>query len=164
MKASIQHSVYGEITYDESFWTGRKNILVNKNPLQKLDKTTFVLPKEGGGFETVKIKGNFMIGAKATIGSETLTLMPTIKWYEIVLTVLIFLFNVVWANVPQLVLLMPLVGGFIGGFASAFIAFLGLFVMRLLKQVYWKLLVFVGFFGASILICWGIAMMILMMT
>ena len=41
MKAVINNSKLGNITYEESFWTGSKSIIVNGKLLKKKDKDVY---------------------------------------------------------------------------------------------------------------------------
>ena len=43
MKSVIAHPVYGEIVYEESFWTGKKSIKIDGNQLIKLGKKVFFI-------------------------------------------------------------------------------------------------------------------------
>ncbi len=40
MKTTIVKD-FGELTYEESFWTGKKKLSLNGKVLEKIDKTTF---------------------------------------------------------------------------------------------------------------------------
>ena len=41
MKTVVQNDKLGEVTYEESFWTGKKNIKVNSEYLTKVSKKCF---------------------------------------------------------------------------------------------------------------------------
>ena len=41
MRNITKHEVYGEIIYDESFWTGKKEVYINGVKLAKVDKKTY---------------------------------------------------------------------------------------------------------------------------
>jgi hypothetical protein len=43
MKITIQHTTYGEIIYEESIWTGKKELTVNGVKAQKTSKKTFIV-------------------------------------------------------------------------------------------------------------------------
>ena len=43
MKTAVNDEQYGEILYEESFWTGSKQLTVNGEKLEKLSKNTFSL-------------------------------------------------------------------------------------------------------------------------
>lgn len=160
MKTVLQNEKYGEIVYEESAWSGKKSISINGVILQKKDKTTFeyVTDEE---IETVIVKGNSMSGAKLSIGGQTIQVIAPPKWYEVALSVLIFAFILVWGNVPQLCLIFPLVGGAIGGFISGMFAVLNFMIMRKLEKPYFKILIFIAFMAATILVCYLIALLII---
>ena len=81
MKKIIKHEVYGEIVYEENFWTGKKSVTIDGIPLEKISKKEFKL-QDGN---TVSIEGGFLQGSNLNIKGESLMLTPKIKWYEIVL-------------------------------------------------------------------------------
>lgn len=147
----------GEIVTQESFWTGKKDIAINGVPLEKVGKNEYVYTKDGNKFAATT-RGNFLSGVTLTIGAKTIKLCSGPTWYEIALSVLIFAFILVWGNIPQAVAIMPLVGGAIGGFVSALFAMLNLICMKSVKNVGLKLLIFVLFFGATLLVCWLIGL------
>ena len=93
MKNTLIHPTLGEIAYEENFWTGSKKLFVGGEQLQKLGKSSFQLP-DG---TKVYVGGNFLVGVKATIlGGETIQLVPSIKWYEVLLTIIPFVLVLIW--------------------------------------------------------------------
>lgn len=74
MKQTIINEVLGEIVYEESPWTGKKSLSVNGKPLDKIDKNTFRLDTG----EYAVIKGSYLMGAKLTIGNETIRLSESV--------------------------------------------------------------------------------------
>ncbi|MDE6058634.1 MAG: hypothetical protein K2G44_01170 [Clostridia bacterium] len=160
MQKIIQHEKYGEIKYRESFWTGNAEVSIGGVPLNKTGKKTFEY-MDGETMYPVEAKGNVMSGVTLYIGDEAFPVCEKAKWYEYVLSAFIFVFILVWGNVPALVKLLPLVGGAIGGGIAGLFFVLSLFGMRLVRKPVLKVLVFLACFAATILICWGIAMAIL---
>ena len=62
MQATVSHPTYGLITYQESFWTGKKTFLFDGIPLVKIDKTTYELPATADSPAiTATVKGNFIM-------------------------------------------------------------------------------------------------------
>lgn len=110
------------------------------------------------GRSIVILKGNFLTGATLWIGDQTIRMPEKPAWYEIASSVFIFVFILVWGNVPPLIDVLPLVGGAIGGLVSAVCAFVNFFLMKSTKNVLLKLLIFVLCFGVTILLCWLIAL------
>ena len=41
MKKEINHSEFGKIVYEESFWSVKKKITINGKPLIKISKTSY---------------------------------------------------------------------------------------------------------------------------
>ncbi len=114
MKKIIKHS-YGEIIYNESFWTGKKEILINGKKLKKIDKTVFEYIDEERQISQVYLTGNFLSGAEITLDSQTIRITEPTKWYEYILTALIFIVVIIWGNSSVLCSIIPIVGGAIGG-------------------------------------------------
>lgn len=158
MKQIVTHETIGEIVYEEGFWLGRKSVSVNGNKLETISKNTFKLP-DGG---TLSVKGNFLRGAELVTNSgEHVRLTPPVTWYEITLAVIAAVLSIVWGNVVELVRIVPLVGGALGGFFSALIAILGLYVMRKVDKWYFKTLIGIAFIGLAFLVCYLLGLMIL---
>lgn len=152
MKQTIQHEKYGEILYNENFWTGKKSLSMNGAPLTKISKKEFQTTNGVTG----TITGSFLSGACLSIGGETIRLTPKITWYEIVLCLLPFILVMVWGNVVALCQIVPVVGGAIGGAVSALLSFTGLFCMRTVKPVWAKILIGIAAVAVTFGICCGI--------
>lgn len=148
MKETIQNERYGQILYDENFWTGGKSLTLNGVPLTKISRKEFQFPDGAIG----KIKGNFLYGACLLINGETIRLTPKITWYEIVLCILPFILIMVWGNTVALYKIIPVAGGAIGGAVSAMLSCVSLYLMRSVKEVWAKILI--GF--SAILVTFGI--------
>ncbi len=160
MKATIQHSIYGEITYDESFWSGKKTLFVNGTPLDKMDKKTFALNREGRKI-LFSIQGNFLSGTKLLVDGESLQITPPAKWYEIACSVFIFVLILIWGNSVALCSILPVVGGAIGGGISGMMAILNLFAMKSTQKLWLKLVIWLVILLATFFICFEIAMALL---
>lgn len=157
MKQTIQHEKYGEILYNENFWTGKKSLSMNGAPLTKISKKEF----QTANGVTGTITGSFLLGACLSIEGETIRLTPKITWYEIVLCILPFILIMIWGNVVALCQIVPVVGGAIGGAISGMLSVVSLFVMRSVKPVWAKILIGIGFVGATFGICCGIGFAII---
>lgn len=157
MNKSIQDEKYGEIVYEESFWTGSKQLTVNGKPLQKIDKKTFLMESK----EVVTVKGNSMIGVTLLVGAYQIKVIPTIKWYEVVLGILPLILVLVWGNTPALCAIVPVVGGAIGGAIGGALSFISIFTIKCAKPIWLKIIIGVAFLGATFGICCGIGYAIL---
>ena len=155
MTTVTQHDVYGQITYEESFWTGKKTITIENTPLSKTDKTHYAYTVDG---ETVaaEVKGNSFMGVTLTIKNETIYLSQKPAWYVLALSVLMFIFVIVWGNSPTLCEIFPIVGGAIGGFVSALFAMLNVSLANKTKKSLFKILIGLGLFVATVLVCYAI--------
>ena len=160
MKASTHHVGYGQIEYDENFWTGKRELTVNGQKLLKKKKNVYQLNTENGVLEC-RIKGSFLTGATLCVDQDVIQLSEPCKWYEIFCSVLIFAFVLIWGNVPSLCRIFPIVGGAIGGGISGMTACMNLFLMRGTKKVGSKLLIWLGMFLGTIVVCFLIAQFIL---
>lgn len=152
MKQVVQHETIGEIVYEESAWTGKKTLTINGEQLQKKDKTTFVT----NSGEQVALNGNFLKGASITVGGETIQIIPAVKWYEVVLSILPFLLIMIWGNVVELCLIVPVVGGAIGGLISGVFSVSNLIIIKRVDKIWLKVLISLGMLAATFGICCGI--------
>lgn len=160
MKIKKNHPTLGEIVYQENSWTGKKSLFVNGKELERVDKTTFVY-EDGENKTNIKIEGNFLKGASLKYGNEKIQFSPSIKWYEIALSVLIVAFVCVWSNVVACVQILPILGGGIGGAISGIFAIACLLAMKAVNKVWLKLVIWVLFFAATILALFAGAMIYL---
>lgn len=157
MKNIIQNEKLGEIIYEESFWTGKKNISIAGKPLTKVDKKTF--KTEDG--KTATLTGNFLYGCKMALEGETIELSRPIKWYEYVLSLLPFILVMIWGNVVALCEIVPIVGGAVGGLISAIFCCINLYVIKKFNQWWLKIIISIISLGLTFLICYLIAIAIL---
>ena len=134
MKYSIQHDTLGLVTYEESFWTGKSQLWVNGELLQKADKKTFVMTRDSK-ITYIHLTGNIIFGVTMSIDSEKIEIVPKAKWYELALVSLIFILTIVWGNSVQLCSIIPIVGGAIGGAISAIVAITTLISMKRSKPI-----------------------------
>lgn len=157
MKYIAEDQTVGKIEYNESFWTGKKSLSINDVPLTKVEKNVFAY--ESG--ERVTLSGNSMSGVKLEDKGMTVQIVPSVKWYEIVLSILPFLLIVIWGNSAYLRQIVPVVGGAIGGGVSAVLSGVNLFVVKNIKKVWLKILVSVGILAATFLVCYLLALLVL---
>ena len=156
MHATINHATYGTITYEESFWTGKKLIYINGKPLDKIDKKTFMYSKD---FKNTmfKLKGNFLTGVKLCSNTEEITLIIPAKWYEMALSIFIVAFTLAWGNIPSAVAIFPIVGGAIGGGVGGIMMVLNMYLMRLVKKWWLKIIIWLCVFATTLLILFILA-------
>jgi hypothetical protein len=164
MKIIVTNEKYGEFVYEESFWTGKKELFLNGEKLEKSSKNVFLM----NNGEVVYLKGNYLTGVKLTINSETFSLMSTLKWYDILLSLLPFLLIIIWGNshsLNDIVLIVGgagAIGGAIGGGIGGMFGGLGiginLFLSRSIKNIWLKIAVAILITGITFLICYLIAL------
>ena len=160
MKTFINHPTYGQIVYEEAFWTSKKTLQVNGKYLTKIDKSNFIL-NDGEQKKCFSVRGNLLFGAYATVGREKIELTPPLKWYEILLNILFFTFFLIWSNNVNLVSIFPLVGGAIGGIIVALGMFLSILASKPIKSIPLKLLVWLGGILLTILVNFLVAIFII---
>ena len=160
MKASTHHVGYGEIEYNENFWTGKRELTVGGQKLTKKKKNVYTLNSADGDLDC-RVKGSFLTGASLYIDQDVIQLSAPCKWYEICCSALICVFVLTWGNSPSLCKIFPIVGGAIGGGISGMTACMNLFLMRETKKVSFKLLIWLGMFLGTIAVCFLIAQFIL---
>lgn len=156
MKRIIEHPELGEIVYEENFWTGRKQISINGEQLLKKSRLSF----ETADGKAVTLKGNMFAGTKAEIDGQIIEIVPATKWYEYILAFIPLLFVLIWGNVPSLVVILPIVGGAIGGFVSALFAMLTIYLIKKTDKIGVKLLIALANFAVTILVCFLLALAI----
>ena len=160
MRSVFNHPVYGEIVYDENFWTGKKTLFVNGAPMTMMDKKTFYFTWENEK-TTVNLKGNYITGLKMIINGKEFQVVPSPKWYEIVCSVFLFVLVLAWGTSPQLCSIFPIVGGAIGGAICGVMAMVNLLVMKAVKKLWLKLLIWLAFIVVTFLLCFIVAVVFL---
>ena len=160
MKASTHHVGYGQIEYNENFWTGKRELAIGGQKLTKKKKNVYTLNSADGDLDC-RVKGSFLTGASLYIDQDVIQLSAPCKWYEICCSALICVFVLTWGNSPSLCKIFPIVGGAIGGGISGMTACMNLFLMREIKKVSFKLLIWLGMFLGTIAVCFLIAQFIL---
>lgn len=137
MQITISHPTYGIITYAEGFWTGKKTILFDGVPLQKVNKTTYILPADPSDPEsapvTFTIKGGFVGGVTMTDGSETITLSQKATASDYILGIL-----------PGALFFGLIMQGAIGGAIAGMMSVGGIMLMKTRPNMKQKLLISLG--------------------
>ena len=156
MQERIQHPIYGEIIYNESVWTGKKELSVGGQFAPSISKKTFVV-----NGQPAMIEGSFLTGAKLRINNDVIQICAKPKWYEVALAVLPFVFLMVWGNSPALCMVFPVVGGAIGGALGGVAAVVSLLFTKKTNSAIKKLLIALGVFAVTILAAFVLALLLL---
>ena len=151
MKSKVMHPVYGEIVYDENFWTGTKSLYVNGTKLNKISKNTFGAQMDNAPIWTVS--GSVLSGVKVIVNGETIIVDKKPAWYDIALSSLIFLLIMVWGNSVALRSIVPVIGGGIGGGISGLMLALNLLLIKRQSSILNKILITLGIMAATFVIC-----------
>lgn len=141
MKIKANVKLLGEVIYDESIWTGRTEIYVDGTKLNKVKRNQYYYKGS-----TIQIKGNTLRGVKLLYGREIITIMPSPKWYEYMLSFSIFIAYIVWSHTEALVEIFPTIGGMLGAALAAATTILCLNNVRKTDKVIYKILIWLAFF------------------
>ena len=158
MKEVIQHPVYGEIIYNESFWTGKKELMVNGVRAQRISKKEYVINEK-----KLILKGNYITGVSLSVEGENIQLLPKSKWYEVVLAFLPFLFLITWGNDATLCAIFPVIGGGLGGALGGIAIIVSLYFMKKQRSLLIKFLIGIAVLIATIFIAFILAYKIILL-
>ncbi len=160
MKVTIDTKI-GLLTYDESFFSGKKVISIEGKEARKISKTKYVITKtiqnETGDYVDKEIEiylsGSVMSGVKIYIDDDSYQVLPKPIWFEIVIPILFAVITIIWGNVSSLVKILPLVGGAVGGLVTGLVNVIGFSLSRLNDKKPLKLLYLIGFGILAFLAC-----------
>jgi hypothetical protein len=93
-------------SYQESFWTGKKSLIVNGSPAIKCGRSLFTLAAPES--DAVQVKGSFLSGVSLYFGSGKVVVLEKNTWWEWILIIF-----------PLLNIGAGVFGGLIGGCLSA---------------------------------------------
>lgn len=153
---------YGEVEYFESAWTGKKGLKIQGQPLMAVKKNTFLM-KTTEGDVAVTLKGSYMTGVILNIAGEEIEIIEKPKWYITTLIIFFAVLPMIWANVPALCKIFPIVGGAIGGLIVAVCAVASYMVTHIQKKTLHKLLVIVAGFLVSVALLYAIGILFVML-
>ena len=154
MKVIVTNEKYGEFVYEESVWTGKKELFLNGEKLEKNSKNVFFMSNG----DAVYLKGNSLSGVHITINGETFILLVALKWYDILLSLLPFILVLIWGNSRGLVNIVPIVGGAIGGLFGGLGTGINLLLSKSIKNIWLKIVITILVTGLTFLICYLIAL------
>ena len=114
MKKVIMHPTYGEIVYEEGFWSGKRTFTVNGTAMQKISKDTYTFIVGEESVQAV-LQGSMLMGASLNIRGEKIWIISKPKLYDWLLSFLPFAIIMIWGNSAPLCSIIPVAGGAIGG-------------------------------------------------
>jgi len=163
MKKEIELEGVGTIVAKYNFFTGRVVPFLNGARLKKISKNTYSVPnpETGRADIIVSVIGNDLRGISVVVRGKTYFVVPAIPWYCFVLAVLGFVATMTWSMVPACVNIFPMVGGAIGGAIGGLLAGLYLYLVRVTDKAWARILIWVAFFVADVMLRFGVALMIL---
>lgn len=156
MREVVQHPVYGEIVYTESFWAGKKTIAIDGVEAKKISKKEYVINGKRG-----VLKGSYFTGISLYIEGEAIQVSPKTKWYEFFFAALPFLFLMTWGNIATLCEIFPVVGGLIGGALGGAAVMVSLLFMKKQKSPLFKILIGIAVCAVTIFIAFIMAIAII---
>ncbi len=142
MKAFSQTSDGRKVEYEESFWNGKKRIIIDNVVLEQIGKKVYMLDETKYTFS-----GNYLFGAKLESIDEDIILVRKLSVIEWILAVL-----------P---LVLVFIGGAIGGALGALGAISIAVFSRSVKNIVLKIIVGLAITAVAIGIWWCIAIMLL---
>lgn len=160
MYSTVENEKYGIIKYNESFWTGKKELNINGKTFFKIAKNKYSYG-QGDDLITAEIKGNMLTGVNILIDNDEIEVVRKTKVYEYILAFIPFVIICIWGNSQSLCSIFPLVGGAIGGAISGGVSFTALILMKKQKSFIATLLVSLISLVVTVLSCYLIAVMIL---
>ena len=136
MRIEKEHPELGKIVYQESFWTGRRSILVNGTALTRHNNKQF-------GNDEIKatVMGNLFSGIVINFSGTFVVMSQKTLPIEYILAFFPVLLIIIWANSPKLYSIIPIIGGAIGGGVSGGCGAVALIYMKLRKNIFGKILV-----------------------
>jgi len=163
MEKTIQHPTLGEVVYRESGFSGKTELWVNGRQLVKQGKRDFLYVDAEGAQKTVAISGSALLGVSLTYDGQTVAIIPAPKKYEGLCSLFIFLFVLVWGNVPALCMIFPIIGGAIGGMVSGLMSMLNLMLMQKVQSPALKIVVWLAMFAGTVLLCYFLAILFVLL-
>lgn len=133
------------LIYQEGFWTGKRTISYDGTPLTKVKRNIYEYKKDEVA-ENFEIKGNQLVGVTINMFGNNVEVSRKLTWYEIVLSVLVFL--------PCI--LFGAVGGAVGGV----LGFTNVMVIRSINKIWGKIIVSIEFIAISLLLSYVLAVLV----
>ena len=141
------------LEYEETFWTGKRTIIYNGVALTKIKRNDYEY-RQDGIVEQFIIKGNQLIGVGINMFGKTVEIVRKLLWYEIVLSMLIFMSCLVFGMITKTVIASAFVGGIGGG-----LAFTNAITIRQIDKWYLKIIVSIQILAISLLLSYIVACM-----
>ena len=158
MQETIMHQVFGEIVYNENAFTGKKVLTVNGVEATAVSKKEFLIDGK-----KATLKGSFITGVELLIEDDVVVLSPKPRWYESLISILPFLFVIIWGNNVSLCAIVPVLGGALGGALGALGSMLSLLFIKKAKLIINKILIGLAVFVLTVLINAVLAFLIIIL-
>ncbi len=160
MDSTVKNEKYGIIKYNESFWTGKKELNIDGKNFFKVAKNKYSYG-QGDDLITAIIKGNMLTGVTILIENDEIEVVRKTKVYEYILAFLPFILICIWGNSQTLCSIFPVVGGAIGGAISGGMSIVSLMFMKKQKSFIGIILVSLISLIVTVLSCYLIAVILL---
>ena len=150
----------GDVTVNENIWTGRFALSLDGKVLKRQGRKQFVY-NDGTSLHDLTISGNMFTGVYLKVDGVFRRIYPPTPWYVYVLCAVPFVLSMVLGNIVALAQAgFYYVGGAIGGGISGIYFALGLYLSRLSRKPWVKILILSGIILASFFTCWGVGTLI----
>lgn len=160
MKRTVDQEQLGKVVYEESAWTGKKNITINGVSLVNVGKNAFTYATSDGN-KNVNVKGSMLTGVTLDIDGKSYVIIEKTSALEWVIAFIPFFIILVWGNSAALCSIVPVVGGAVGGGISGGMSVLTLCQMKLKDKLSSKLIVSLLCGLLTFAICFVLAELIL---
>ena len=134
MKTVINHPVYGEIVYEEPYWSAKRTLIVGGVQAEQIrDKFGNLFLLDG---KEVSVKGSHFFGNKLAllIDGETILLDRGLAWYEFLLAILLSAVVMIWEDNSALFSAFSIMGGIVGRLIGFVLLYVSVFCMRMVKS------------------------------
>jgi len=142
------------LEFEESFWTGKRTIIYDGVVLTKIKRNIYEYRKDDI-VEQFVVKGNQLIGVTINMFGQTVEILRKLLWYEIVLSLSIFVSCLIFGIVAKNVIASAFVGGIGGG-----LAFTNAIIIRQIDKWYLKVIISIQILTISLLLSYIVAGML----
>ncbi len=134
------------VVYNESFWTGKKEIVIDNVLLPKgIKKNTFMYNEK-----ECAVKGNILFGAKLINGFDEIVLVPKLTAVEWIFVIL-----------P---LILVVIGGMVGALCGVISATMFVLLARTMKNNLFKILLGLATTGLAVVVWLFVSVIITLLT
>ena len=162
MKKIFDIEEIGRLEINQNWFTGRFKVKINDKPMVKYSKNLYVL-EENDNRVSLYLDGNVFKGFGFTLNHQFYEITKPLPWYIYVLALLPFIFTMVVGNISAVAEAgFYYVGGALGGAISGLFSGLALYFCGYLSKWWVRILVCLGCFIITFVLCFGIGNLIVL--